>query len=193
MNGVSREAQERLEAFAAILEKWNARINLVSPRDMPHLWERHIEDSLRLVPFIERGARVIDLGSGGGFPALMIGIACDAEMVMVESDQRKCAFLREAARACGVKAQVMSKRIEQAEIAPAAYVTARALASLSQLLEWSAPFLLPEGKALFLKGKNLPDELTEAERCWHMQHRILDNRAASGGAIIEISDIRRVD
>jgi len=193
MNNVSRETAERLEVFAAILEKWNARINLVSPRDMPHLRERHIEDSLRLVPFIERGARVIDLGSGGGFPALMIGIACDAEMVMVESDQRKCAFLREAARACGVKAQVIPRRIEQAEIAPAAYVTARALASLSQLLEWSAPFLLPEGKALFLKGKNLPDELTEAERCWHMQHRILDNRATSGGAIIEISDIRRVD
>lgn len=193
MSGVSRETRERLEAFAAILEKWNVRINLVSPRDMPHLWERHIKDSLRLVPFIKRGTRVIDLGSGGGFPAIMIGIACDAEMVMVESDQRKCAFLREAARACGVKAQVIPKRIEQAEIAPAAYVTARALASLSQLLEWSAPFLLPEGKALFLKGKNLPDELTEAERCWHMQHRILDNRAASGGAIIEISDIRRVD
>lgn len=193
MSGVSRETRERLEAFAAILEKWNARINLVSPRDMPHLWERHIEDSLRLVPFIKRGTRVIDLGSGGGFPAIMIGIACDAEMVMVESDQRKCAFLREAARACGVKAQVIPKRIEQAEVEPAAYVTARALASLSQLLEWSVPFLLPDGKALFLKGKNLPDELTEAERCWHMQHRILDNRAASGGAIIEISDIRRVD
>ncbi|GAB6855674.1 16S rRNA (guanine(527)-N(7))-methyltransferase RsmG [Asaia astilbis] len=193
MTPVPRETRERLETFAALLEKWNARINLVSPRDMPLLWERHIDDSLRLVPFIERGARVIDLGSGGGFPALMIGIACDAEMVMVESDQRKCAFLREASRACGVKAQIVPKRIEQADVDPASYVTARALAPLSQLLEWSAPFLLPHGKALFLKGKNLPDELTEAERCWHMQHRILDNRAASGGAIIEISDIKRVD
>lgn len=193
MIDVSRETRERLEVFATLLEKWNARINLVSPRDMPHLWDRHIADSLRLVPYIAPGARVIDLGSGGGFPALMVGIACDAQMVMVESDQRKCAFLREAARACGVAATVIPRRIEQADVPPAPYVTARALASLRQLVEWSAPLLLPEGKALFLKGKNLPDELTEAERCWHMQHRILDNRAASGGAIIEISDIKRVE
>lgn len=187
------EARERLAVFTALLEKWNGKINLVSPKDMPHLWDRHIGDSLRLTPYIDRGARVIDMGSGGGFPAIMIGIMCDADLVMIESDQRKCAFLREAARACALKAQILPQRIEQACVPPAAFVTARALAPLGRLLNLTAPLLHADGKALFLKGKNLPDELTDAERCWHMQHRILDNHAASGGAIIEISELRRVD
>lgn len=115
-------------------------------------------------------------------------------MVLVESDQRKAAFLREAARACGVRATVMAVRIEEARPDPARYVTARALAPLPKLLEWTQPLLAKDGVALFLKGKNLSNELTDAGRCWHMKHRILkDNRTASDGAIIEISDIKRVE
>ncbi|WP_029604995.1 16S rRNA (guanine(527)-N(7))-methyltransferase RsmG [Kozakia baliensis] len=194
MTEVSRETRERLQVFADLLTKWNARINLISPRDLPQLWPRHIEDSLRLVPFIPKGERLIDLGSGGGFPGLILGIAAEAKVVLIESDQRKAAFLREAARQCGVEAQVMAMRIEAAKPEPAKFVTARALAPLTQLLAWAQPLLQPDGVALFLKGKNLPTELTEAQCFWHMTHRILnDPRAASDGAIIEISGIKRVE
>lgn len=190
---VSRETHARLETFAALLTKWNAKINLVSSRDLAQLWPRHIEDSLQIAPLIPRGARVIDLGSGGGFPGLIVGIASDAEMTLIESDQRKAAFLREAARACGVRAQVLAQRIEAARPDPAPFVTARALAPLVKLLEWTQPLLAPGGQALFLKGKALPDELTDARANWHMTHEILNSRTDENGAIIKVSDIRRVE
>lgn len=193
MSDVSRETMARLETFAALLTKWNERINLVSPRDMVHLWPRHIEDSLQLVPLVPRGARVIDLGSGGGFPGMMVGIAADAEMVFVESDQRKSAFLREAARACGVRAQVLAQRIEVARPAPAAVLTARALAPLPVLLGWAAPMLAPGGFALFLKGKTAADELTEARTRWQMTHETYPSRTDPSGVILKVSDIRPVE
>ncbi|AQS87992.1 glucose inhibited division protein B [Neoasaia chiangmaiensis NBRC 101099] len=193
MRDVSRETSARLNVFAELLVKWNARINLVSPRDIEHLWPRHIEDSLQLAPMIPQGSRVIDLGSGGGFPGIIVGIASDAEMVLVESDRRKAAFLREAARECGVKAQVLAQRIETLDLDPAPFVTARALAPLRVLLGWTAPLLSPNGVALFLKGKNLAGELTDAEADWHMSHTILNSRTDGQGAIIKVSDIRRVE
>jgi len=188
---VSRETLSRLRCFVDMLTVWNARINLVSPRDLPQLWTRHIEDSLQLAPLVPQGARVIDLGSGGGFPGLIIGIARDLDMTLVESDQRKAAFLREAARECGVTAKVMAVRIEHAKLEPAPYVTARALAALPALLEWSAPLLEEGGKCLFLKGKKLDSELTDAEANWHMTHRITPSRTDPSGAIVEVSHLRR--
>lgn len=133
--GVSRETLDRLTCFADLLVRWTAKINLISPGDVPHLWERHILDSLQLVPLIERGTRVTDLGSGGGFPGLILAIAADADVTLVESDRRKATFLREASRATGCcRTTVVNQRIEAASVQPAPVVTARALANLSQLL-----------------------------------------------------------
>ncbi|GAJ28140.1 16S rRNA (guanine(527)-N(7))-methyltransferase RsmG [Acidomonas methanolica] len=190
---VSRETFSRLEVFASLLRTWNTRINLVSPRDMEQLWPRHIEDSLQLAPLVPQGARVIDLGSGGGFPGMIVGIAAGAEMVFIESDRRKAAFLREAARACGVRAQVMAQRIEVARPAPAPVVTARALAPLDILLGWAAPLLASGGYALFLKGKSLPDELTEAGARWQMSHESHPSRTDPQGTILKVWDIRPVE
>lgn len=188
---VSRETMERLSCFADLLTRWTSRINLISSKDVPHLWERHIRDSLQLVPLIEHGAKITDLGSGGGFPGLILAIAADAEVTLVESDRRKAAFLREASRVTGCLTHVVNERIEAADIPPAPVVTARALANLSQLLAWTEKKLLPEGYALFLKGQQAADELTEARREWHMSVSQIPSRTA-GGAILKISDIRRV-
>lgn len=189
--GVSRETLDRLTCFADLLVRWTAKINLISPGDVPHLWERHILDSLQLVPLIERGARVTDLGSGGGFPGLIIAIAADAEVTLVESDRRKAAFLREASRATGCRTTVVNQRIEAANVPPAPVVTARALANLSQLLTWTEKLVTDDGYALFLKGQQAADELTNAERDWHMTVTHIPSRTP-GGTILKISDIRRV-
>ncbi|GBR09301.1 16S rRNA (guanine(527)-N(7))-methyltransferase RsmG [Acetobacter oeni] len=188
---VSRETQERLACFAELLTRWTARINLISARDVPHLWERHIRDCLQLVPLVEKGTRITDLGSGGGFPGIILAIAADADVTLIESDRRKAAFLREASRVTGCRTRVLDQRIENVEILPAPVVTARALASLSQLLSWTEKLLVPDGYALFLKGEHAPDELTDAARDWHMSVSQIPGRT-SGGVILKISDIRRV-
>ncbi|MBB2204193.1 16S rRNA (guanine(527)-N(7))-methyltransferase RsmG [Gluconacetobacter takamatsuzukensis] len=182
---------QRLDRFAEILTRWNSRINLVSPRDLPHLWDRHIADSLQLASLIPPGIRLADLGSGGGFPGLIIAIATDADVTLIESDQRKAAFLREAARAAGARVTVLARRIEDVDIAPVHIVTARALAALPQLLEWSSRLLAPDGFCLFLKGRNVDDELTSAAADWHMAVSRLPSRTNADGTILKLGEITR--
>ncbi|MFS3134396.1 16S rRNA (guanine(527)-N(7))-methyltransferase RsmG [Gluconacetobacter sacchari] len=184
--------RHRLDRFAAILTRWNARINLVSPRDLPHLWDRHIADSLQLAALVPPGARLADLGSGGGFPGLIIAIATNADVTLIESDQRKAAFLREAARAAGARVTVLARRIEDIDIPPVQVVTARALAALPQLLEWSSRLLAPNGFCLFLKGRNVDDELTSTAADWHMAVSRLPSRTNADGTILKLGEITRV-
>lgn len=189
---VSRETQERLQAFVALLEKWNPRINLVSSGDMVHVWERHVRDSLQIAPLVEGASAFIDLGSGGGFPGVITAIATNVSGTLIEADQRKAAFLREAARVTQAPVSVVAERIEQAKVEPAAVVTARALAALPKLLEWTAPFLAKGGKAVFLKGQQAEDELTEARRNWHMDVCIHPSVTSHDGVILEVSNLERV-
>ncbi|MBS1089791.1 16S rRNA (guanine(527)-N(7))-methyltransferase RsmG [Gluconobacter wancherniae] len=192
MTTVSRETKARLECFAEVLAQWNAKINLVSPRDMRFVWPRHIDDSLQLVPMIPEGATITDLGSGGGFPGLILAIATSNPVTLIESDQRKCAFLREAARLCEANVTVIPKRIEATTPEPADIITARALAPLEKLLGWARPLLKEDGFCLFLKGIKAQSELTDASRDWHMTHSIIPSRTDPGGAIIKVSDFKRV-
>ena len=189
---VSRETQERLQAFVALLEKWNPRINLVSSRDMAHVWERHVRDSLQIAPLVEGASAFIDLGSGGGFPGVITAIATNVSGTLIEADQRKAAFLREAARVTQAPITVVAERIEQAKVEPASVITARALAALPKLLEWTAPFLAKGGKAVFLKGQQAEDELTEARRNWHMDVSIHPSVTSHDGVILEVSNLERV-
>ena len=187
---VSRETVERLDLYAALLTRWNARINLVSPRDLPDLWDRHIADSLQLAPLVSAD-HATDLGSGGGFPGLVLAIATGCRMTLIESDQRKAAFLREAARITGCDVTVCATRIEQTRVAPAPLVTARALAALPQLLHWSTPLLTPGGTCLFLKGAKVEDELTQAAAEWQMNVTRIPSRVHPDGIILQLTDIRR--
>jgi len=191
--GVSRETVERLEAFAELLQRWNTRINLVSRSDALVLWERHIEDSLQLAPLILDGTeRAIDLGSGGGFPGLILCIATGIPFDLIESDQRKAAFLREAARVTQAPAKIHACRIEAAAIQPARLVTARALAPLPKLLTLAAPFLGEGGICLFLKSEKADQEIAEASAAWTMQIEPHISQTDRSGVILRISGVKRV-
>ena len=189
---VSRETSQRLTVFAGLLQRWNQRINLISPGDLPQLWSRHIADSLQLLEELPPGAPFVDLGSGGGFPGLVLAIANGSPVTLVEADQRKASFLREAARATGTTADVIARRIEQADLPPTRYLTARALAPLPRLLDWSARLLAADGVCLFLKGRSAEDELTAAAAEWHMAVSRRQSRTDPDGVILRLSEIRRV-
>ncbi len=181
----------RLEIFAGLVRKWSPRINLVSKADLPQLWTRHIEDSLRLLPLIPAATdRAIDLGSGAGFPGLVLCIATGIPFDLIEADARKAAFLMEAARQTGAPARVHHCRIESAPISPAPLITARALAPLEILLGLAAPLLAPGGVCLFPKGQGVDAELTAATRLWQMDAERLTASDGSGSSILKVSQIR---
>ena len=186
------ETKVRLDRFASLLTRWNSRINLIAARDLPNLWARHILDSVQLAPLIPPGSTITDLGSGAGFPGLIIAICTGNPVTLVEADTRKASFLREAARETATRAVIVNTRIERAAIPPAEVVTARALAPLPLLLEWAAPLLAPDGFCLFPKGRKAEDELTDAAAKWHMTIARTPSRTDPDGVILTLSHIRRI-
>lgn len=176
--GCSDAALARLTVYAGLITKWQKAINLVAPKTLPELWSRHFLDSAQLLEHAPKDTqRWLDLGSGGGFPGLVIAALSEAHVHLVESDQRKSAFLREAARAMNVSATVHVKRIESVDAgqlhatmggAPQV-ISARALAPLPELIGLAYPLAGPDTVCLFPKGRNAEDELTEARRYWTIQ------------------------
>lgn len=154
---------KQLDQLCAVVRRWNATIRLVSPRDCAALESRHVANCMTLIPLIEqlRPRTVIDLGSGAGFPGLVIAIVTGLPVHLVESDLRKAAFLREATRQLGVSAVVHAMRADMLEFT-ADLVTARALAPLPELWAMSRPLLTAGGTGLFLKGASAPEELRRA-------------------------------
>ena len=189
---LSPEKRVRLDRFADLLARWNSRINLIAPRDLPNLWTRHINDSLQLIPHLPPNLPITDLGSGAGFPGLILAICTDNPVTLVESDTRKASFLREAARETSTRAIIVNTRIESAAIPAAPIITARALAPLPLLLDWAVPHLQPDGICLFLKGRRAEDELTDASARWHMTIARIPSRTDPDGVILALSHIRRV-
>jgi 16S rRNA (guanine527-N7)-methyltransferase len=188
---ISRETRARLDAFVALLRRWNAAVSLLSTRDREpgRIWSRHIVDSLQLAPLIPAAAKTaIDLGSGAGLPGLVLAIATGLHFALVEADQRKAAFLREAVRLTGAPATVHATRIESLTLPPADLLTARALAPLPTLLTWARPLLAPGGLCLFPKGRDTEGELTAAAAGWHMQLRRVASRTDPTATILCISD-----
>lgn len=190
--GVSRETIERLSAYAALLVKWQARINLVSAKTLDDLWRRHMLDSAQLLPLLpEATTSLIDLGSGAGFPGLVLAILGIPEVHLIESDQRKCVFLAEAARAAGAKPIIHNTRIETLSGISAGVVTARACAPLDQLLTYAQRFLWHDGKALFLKGAAVEEELAAACKNWQMEVERFPSASDPTGCILRIGQVRR--
>ncbi len=181
---------QRLTVYAALLAKWQARINLVGPSTLAEVWERHMLDSAQLAGYLPPGP-VLDLGSGAGFPGLVLAILRGGPVHLVESDARKCAFLREAARLTAAEAVIHNVRIERLAPFPVATVTARALAPLSKLLEMSEKFLLPGVHCLFLKGRSSEEELTEAGKDWMMTVERVPSLADPSGQILHLREVYR--
>ena len=157
---VSRETMGKLESYVALVEKWQPRVNLVSPASLPDIWTRHIWDSAQLAPYIQgTSPRLVDVGSGAGFPGLVLAILTDAECHLVESDQKKAVFLSTVIRECGLTAKVHNHRVENLPCLEAAIITVRALAPLDRLLPLLATQLRPGTRCLFLKGARAEAEL----------------------------------
>ena len=189
---VSRETRERLNIYADLLRKWQRSINLVGPRTLDDLWNRHFTDSAQLLPLIPPTSRVlVDFGSGAGFPGLVLAILGVAEVHLIESDQRKATFLREVARATGTPVTVHAKRIEQVAPFPADVVSARALAPLGDLLGFAAPFLHPDSLCLFPKGQMAEDELTEASKTWNINVDRIQSVTDPSATILRVSQVSR--
>ena len=190
---VSRETSERLSIFEALLLKWNERINLVGPSEAAHLRCRHIGDSLQLLSLLPLDGHVVDLGSGGGFPGLVVAIAGNRAVTLVEADARKASFLREAARVTGAEAQVINERIERCGIRDATIVTARALAPLPRLLTLAAPLMSSTAVAFFPKGGNISTELTAARAGWQMSITRHPSLIEASGCILEVRHLLSIN
>ena len=189
----------RLGRFVEALLQWQAKTNLVAPSTLPELWTRHIADSLQLLPLAPNARHWVDLGSGGGFPGLVIACALaerpGSVIHLVESNLKKAAFLREAARLTGVPARVHAVRIEDVVdgfAEPVEIVTARALAPLDNLIESAYPLLKRGAEALFLKGRDIEVELTAASKCWSIDAELIPSATDSFGRIVRVRSAERL-
>jgi 16S rRNA (guanine527-N7)-methyltransferase len=192
LSDVSRETLAGLNRFVELLLRWNSTVNLIARADEPFVWDRHIADSLQLAPLMAPlPERAIDLGSGAGFPGLILALATGVSFDLIESDRRKAAFLREAARATGAPARIHPIRIEAADLPPAPLITARAVAALPRLLVLSAPLLAPGGMCLFMKGANADTELTHAAAQWQMHVDGIPSCTSPGARILRITGLSR--
>lgn len=194
---VSRETMDRLEMLVQGVIKWNKSINLVSKSTISEIWYRHILDSAQLMHAVDTPRHWVDLGSGGGFPglvvaALMAQTSPDTKISLVESDSRKCAFLRAMHKDLTLNVTVHETRVEELEPQEADVLSARALSSLNELLEFVERHKRSGGVAIFLKGKTYQSELTEAEKDWHIEYDLLPSITDSSARILKIGNFRRV-
>ena len=190
---VSRETFEKIEFFKNELLKWNKKINLISQGDEININTRHIDDSLQLAGYIDDlNCKIIDFGSGAGFPGLILSIIGYKNVTLVESDSKKCIFLEEIKQKLMLNTVILHKRIEDVD-SNASYdiITARALSSISKLLEYSEKFLHNNIRLLFLKGKNIDQEINEAQINWSFSYKKHRSLIEETGFVIEIDGIRK--
>lgn len=200
---VSRETYDLLGLYVSLVVKWNPKINLIGKSTERDIWERHISDSLQIWPIAREHLRTeyplvwMDMGSGGGFPGIVLALLCmelapNVKFHLIESDQRKCAFLRTVSRETNCPFAVHSKRIEDMDTLNADIVSARALASLGKLFTMSERHLADGAKLLFPKGEKWQSEVSEARESWSFSLNSVSSSTNSGSAILEIGDLARV-
>lgn len=197
--GASDHVLARLQSYADLLAKWQAKINLVGAATMADLWRRHMLDSAQLSVHLPVDAVLVDLGSGAGFPGLVLAAMLDSggsgHVHLIESDTRKCAFLAEAARVMDLASRITihNERIEAvgplAAQLEADVITARALSSLDDLLGYAQPFLKPSTICLFSKGKTVDDELTTAARNWTMTATKIPSMSDPSGTLLKLEAV----
>ncbi|MDO8883442.1 MAG: 16S rRNA (guanine(527)-N(7))-methyltransferase RsmG [Pseudotabrizicola sp.] len=193
---VSRETLGRLLLLEALVKKWNPVINLVSAGTIPHIQQRHILDSIQIFRLSGPNQGVwCDLGSGGGFPGLVVALLAQEDgdrfhVQLVESDGRKCTFLREAARQLGLNVTVFNSRIEDLPAISASVLSARALTSLPNLCKFASLHLDSSGVALFPKGARYHDEVISARQHWRFDLTVHPSKTDSAAAVLEMRNIR---
>ena len=194
---VSRETYDRLKHYESLVQKWSPKINLVAKSTLEDVWERHIVDSVQVCDLVSFPETWVDIGSGGGFPGVVVAIvavekAPDCQVTLIESDQRKCAFLRTALRECGVRGRVISDRIEKVAPMGAGVLSARALADLSLLLEFAERHLSKDGIALFSKGVQWKKEVDNARSQWRFELESTKSWTEPDAVVLKIEGVARV-
>lgn len=191
-NDVSRETLDRIDRIISELDVWRLKSNLIGPKEWPQIWTRHVGDSWQLLDHIPETGRIVDLGSGAGFPGLIIAAARpNAHVTMMESVGKKCAFLRAAIDVAGLNASVYQGRIESAPPGKADVVTARAFAPMPQLLEYASPWLRKGAMGVFPKGERWKEELTEARQKWNFAYEAIPSRSGGSGVILIVREVLR--
>ncbi len=197
---VSRETLDKFLEYAALLTKWNAAINLVSPKSLEDLWRRHFLDSAQLRAYLPDAPKsaervILDVGAGAGFPGMVLALLGCGRVHLVEADQRKAQFLREVARVTGAPVEIHPLRVESPALAaalPAAdVVTCRAFAPLPRLLALTERFLVAKdgdkaAVGLFMKGRRVDEELTEAGKKWRLQLDRFESETDPEGSILRL-------
>jgi 16S rRNA (guanine527-N7)-methyltransferase len=194
---VSRESKTRLMLLHDLLEKWQGHINLIGPSTVKDIWTRHILDALQLLAFLPpRTQAIADLGSGGGFPGLVLAATQPATVHMFESNGKKIAFLQEALRQMNVPGRAHKLRLgpslQSGALPEVQVVTARAFAPLSNLLRMAQPFFGPETIGLFHKGQDVDAELTEAAKAWRIRFKKHPSLTDSKSNILEVEEFSHV-
>ncbi|GHF15583.1 ribosomal RNA small subunit methyltransferase G [Kordiimonas sediminis] len=190
---VPRETMAHLETYAALLTKWQKAKNLVSNSTLPDMWRRHFLDSAQLVPFLtdrfSTDSKIVDIGSGAGFPGLVLAVMGVGHVHLVESNGKKCSFMNEVNRQTGAGAVIHNDRIEELDPFEADIISSRACARVKQLMDWARPFLKETTEFWLLKGESVDDELTEAQLFWNMQVETFDSLSEPSGVIVRLYQV----
>jgi 16S rRNA (guanine527-N7)-methyltransferase len=190
--GVSRETLERLTIYLELLRRWQPAINLVGPATLVDPWRRHFLDCAQLIRHLpDAAADLVDLGSGAGFPGMVLALLGVRGVHLIEADRRKAEFVRAVARATGARVAIHAERIERMQAWPAGVITARALAPLPRLLELAQGFVTADSVCLLLKGRSAERELTEARGSWHMVAAMFPSLSEPNGIVVQLRGIRR--
>ena len=193
---VPRETSDKLQSYGRSLLKWQKAKNLVSNSTLDDMWRRHFLDSAQLAPklrkvFGERPLTILDIGSGAGFPGLVLGAMGLGIAHLVESNGRKCTFMRHVSRETSAKAQIHGVRIDELTPFPVDVITSRACATVDQLLNWATAFLQYSPEFWLLKGETAEEELTQAQACWSMKIDRFDSLSDPTGVILRLRSIKK--
>ena len=188
---VSRETFERLSLYHDLLLKWQSKVNLIGPDTIPDSWNRHFLDSLQLQNHIKNyNGKILDIGSGAGFPGMVLAVCGYQNIHLVESDSKKVLFLREVARITNTNVDIYNERVENLSVDNVSYITSRAFSSLTKLFSLSSKFVSHETICLFHKGKNYSMDIEEAKQNWLFDTTISPSITDNDGVILEIRNIR---
>jgi 16S rRNA (guanine527-N7)-methyltransferase len=191
-SGATNVSRETLEKYVALLLKWNQKINLIGASTESEIWERHIEDSLQLVPIIPKDATsIVDLGSGAGLPGLVVASQVSIPITLIERDQRKCAFLAEAIRICEFSHVTLSNSDANNSQGKYTVIIARALASIDKLLAIANSMIMENSICFFPKGKTFVTEITEARAHWDFDVEVIPSLIQKDSVILKITNLKR--
>lgn len=194
LTGVSLETLNKFKLYADLLEKWQKSINLVSNSTLKDKWRRHFYDSAQLIDHINQNngpLKILDLGSGAGFPGLVISLLVAGEIHLVESVGKKCSFMKQVIQKTNMNATVHNERIEQMMAFPVDLVTSRACADLDKLMDLTFPFMTSQTECLFLKGEKSEDEIKHASKKWTFDIKKTPSKSEESGMILHLSNIQR--